>query len=416
MPGRVESPRATYRGFIAPVLQDISGASDLTGLQAQQKRGLLEPSVVRIVAHVDMDAFYAAVEERYHPELRGRPVVVGADPKGGQGRGVVTAANYAARKYGIRSALPISRAWRLAESARRKGEPEAVFVRGDRSLYREVSGRIMAIIAQGADAFEEASIDEAYLDLSSLGGMPEGEAHARRLKAEILAREGLTCSIGVGPNKLVAKIASDFQKPDGLTVILPHEVQTFLGALPIRVIPGIGPKTEARLQMDGIRTVADLRGLELAVLREWFGKWGNDLFERARGRSDSPVSNGWERKSVGEQETFEQDTLEPVVVLERGRVLAAEVYRRLVAEGFQAFRTVTVTVRFTGFVTVNRSHTGLDPASTVEQLQAGVQRLLEPFFDARENPKGKKIRLIGVRVEKLVRTPTAAQPDLSEDG
>jgi len=375
----------------------------------------VESSVVRVVAHVDMDAFYAAVEERYHPELRGRPVVVGADPKGGRGRGVVTAANYAARRYGIRSALPISRAWRLAESARRKGEPETVFVRGDRTLYREVSGRIMAIIAEGADAFEEASIDEAYLDLSSLGGMLEAEAHARRLKAEILAREGLTCSIGIGPNKLVAKIASDFRKPDGLTVILPHEVQTFLDALPIRVIPGIGPKTEALLQREAIRTVAELRRLELATLRERFGKWGHDLFERARGRSDAPVSNEWERKSVGEQETFEQDTLEPVFILDRAHALAAEVYRRLVAEGFRAFRAVTVTVRFTGFVTVSRSHTGQDPASKVEQLQADVQRLLEPFFDARENPKGKKIRLIGVRVEKLLRTPEAIQPGLSED-
>jgi DNA polymerase IV (DinB-like DNA polymerase) len=193
---------------------------------------------MRIIGHIDMDAFYAAVEERYHPELRGRPVVVGADPKGGRGRGVVTAANYAARKYGIRSALPISRAWRLAEAARRKGEPEAVFVRGDRSLYREVSGRIMAIIAQGADAFEEASIDEAYVDLSSLGGMERGEAHARALKERIFEREGLTCSVGLGPNKLVAKIASDARKPDGLTVVRPAEVQAFLDGLRIRVIPG----------------------------------------------------------------------------------------------------------------------------------------------------------------------------------
>ena len=375
----------------------------------------MESSIVRIVAHVDMDAFYAAVEERYHPELRGRPVVVGADPRGGHGRGVVTAANYAARRYGIRSALPISRAWRLAESARRKGEPEAVFVRGDRSLYREVSARIMAIIAQGADAFEEASIDEAYLDLSSLGGMKEGEAHARRLKAEILAREGLTCSIGIGPNKLVAKIASDFQKPDGLTVVMPDEVQIFLDALPIRVIPGIGPKTEALLQREGIRTVAELRGLELATLRERFGKWGHDLYDRARGRSDAPVSNEWDRKSVGEQETFEQDTLEPLFILERAQALAAEVYRRLVGDGFRAFRTVTVTVRFTGFVTVSRSYTSQDAASQLEQLQGAVRRLLEPFFDVRENPKGKKIRLVGVRVEKLLRAPEPIQSDLPKD-
>ena len=318
---------------------------------------------MRIIAHVDMDAFYAAVEERYHPELRGRPVVVGADPKGGKGRGVVTAASYAARKYGIRSALPISRAWRLAEAARKRGEPEAVFVRGDRSLYREVSGRIMAIVAEGADAFEEASIDEAYIDLSSLGGMEEGEAHARALKGAILEREGLTCSIG------------------------------------------IGPKTEAVLQAKGLRTVAELRGVEFAQLREWFGKAGEELYQKVRGNSDDPVSNEWERKSVGEQETFEEDTLDSAFIQGRGVELASEVFRRFVAEGFQTFRTVTVTVRFTGFVTVSRSRTGQAPAAAMEQLQAEVRQLLEPFFDARENPKGKKIRLIGVRVEKLLRAP-----------
>jgi DNA polymerase IV (archaeal DinB-like DNA polymerase) len=358
---------------------------------------------VRIVAHVDMDAFYAAVEERYHPELRGRPIVVGADPKGGQGRGVVTAANYAARKYGIRSALPISRAWRLAEAARRRGQPATAFVRDDRSLYRDVSRRIMAIIARAADAFEEASIDEAYMDLSSLGDMERGELHVRELKADILEREGLTCSIGIGPNKLVAKIASDFQKPDGLTVVRPDEVQPFLDGLRIRVIPGIGPKTEAFLHAEGVRTVADVRRLELAELTTWFGKWGGELHRKARGVSDEPVSNEWERRSVGEQETFAEDSLDPDFVRERARKLAASVSRQLVAEGFQAFRTVTLTVRFVGFVTVTRSRTAKTPLTGTEQLQAAVQHLLDPFFDARENPKHRKIRLLGVRVEKLLR-------------
>jgi DNA polymerase IV (DinB-like DNA polymerase) len=359
---------------------------------------------MRIIAHVDMDAFYASVEERYHPEFRGRPVVVGADPKGGTGRGVVTAANYAARKYGIRSALPISRAWRLAEAARRKGEPETVFVRGDRSLYQEVSGRIMAIIARGADAFEEASIDEAYVDLSPLDDIERAKAHAGELKKEILEREGLTCSVGIGPNKLVAKIASDFRKPDGLTVVQPEEVQGFLDPLRIRVIPGIGPKTEAFLQEKGIRTVAELRGIELGQITEWFGKGGEDLYQKARGISDDAVSNEWERKSVGEQETFEEDTLDPVFILGRAQELARTVFQRFVAESFEAFRTVTVTVRFTGFVTVSRSLTDKTPFTNAEQLQAKVRQLLGPFFDARENPKGKKIRLIGVRVEKLLRT------------
>ena len=363
----------------------------------------LDPPAMRIIAHVDMDAFYASVEERHHPELRGRPVVVGADPKGGAGRGVVTAASYAARKYGIRSALPISRAWRLAETARRQGEPEAVFVRGDRALYLEVSSRIMAIIGQGVDAFEGASIDEAYVDLSSMGDLERAQDHARTLKRAILEREGLTCSIGIGPNKLVAKIASDFRKPDGLTVVRPDEVQGFLDGLPIRVIPGVGPKTEGFLRERGIKVVADLRGLELTQAREWLGKGGEDLHRKARGLSDDPVSSEWERKSVGEQETFEADTLDPVFVLERARDLAETVFRRFVSDGFTIFRTVTITVRFSGFLTVSRSRTGKTPFTSAEQLHAEVRGLLEPFFDARENPKGKKIRLIGVRVEKLGR-------------
>jgi DNA polymerase IV (DinB-like DNA polymerase) len=360
---------------------------------------------MRIIAHVDMDAFYASVEERHHPELRGRPLVVGADPKGGTGRGVVTAASYAARRYGIRSALPISRAWRLAEAARKKGEPETVFVRDDRALYREVSNRIMAIVGAGVDAFEEASIDEAYVDLCSLGDLTRAREHAVALKREILEREGLTCSIGIGPNKLVAKIASDFRKPDGLTVVAAEEVEAFLAGLPIRVIPGIGPKTEAFLHDQGVKVVADLRGVEAARLRTWFGKGGEDLYRKARGLSDDPVTNEWERKSVGEQETFETDSLDPAFVLGRAQALAAEVFRRFTAEPFAAFRTVTVTVRFSGFMTVSRSRTGPAPLTSLEELSEAVRGLLEPFLDARENPKGKKIRLIGVRVEKLVSRP-----------
>jgi nucleotidyltransferase/DNA polymerase involved in DNA repair len=358
---------------------------------------------VRTVVHLDMDAFYAAVEEREHPELRGRPLVVGADPKAGHGRGVVTTANYAARKYGIRSALPISRAWRFAEAARRRGEPEVVFVRGTHALYRAVSERIMAIASEGADAFEEASIDEAYLDLSSFGDFARAEAHVNALKAKIVAQEGLTCSAGVGPNKLVAKIASDFRKPDGLTIVRPEEVGAFLGPLAVRVIPGIGPKTQALLHGRGIETVAELRGVEAALLREWFGKWGEDLYQKVRGISDDPVSNEWERKSVGEQETFEEDTLDTALILDRARELAGGVFRRFVDERLRAFRTVTVTVRFSGFLTVSRSRTSKIPLTSEEQLQGEVRRLLEPFFNARENPKGKKIRLIGVRIEKLVR-------------
>jgi nucleotidyltransferase/DNA polymerase involved in DNA repair len=186
---------------------------------------------------------------------------------------------------------------------------------------------------------------------------------------------------------------------------LADEVQARLDPLGIRVIPGIGPKTEALLRGHGIATVAELRAVEPARLTEWLGKWGDDLAAKARGISDDPVSSEWERKSVGEQETFDQDSLDPTFVHERAGVLAAEVYRRFAAEGFQAFRTVTVTVRFAGFVTRSRSHTLGVPARTREALEVEARRLLEPFLDERENPRGKKIRLIGVRVEKLLREP-----------
>jgi DNA polymerase IV (archaeal DinB-like DNA polymerase) len=190
-----------------------------------------------------MDAFYASVEAHHNPALRDKPVVVGADPKEGRGRGVVEAASYAARRYGIRAAMPISRAWKLSEAARSRGEEPVVFAHGNRRLYVEMSQRIMAILAGAGDAFEEASIDEAYLDFSSLGSFEAAVERARTLKREIVDREGLTCSVGLGPNKLVAKIASDVKKPDGLTVVTADEVRAFLDPMSIRVIPGIGPKT-----------------------------------------------------------------------------------------------------------------------------------------------------------------------------
>jgi DNA polymerase IV (DinB-like DNA polymerase) len=358
---------------------------------------------MRIIAHVDMDAFYASVEARHNPALRDRPVVVGADPKEGRGRGVVEAASYAARRYGIRAAMPISRAWKLAEAARKKGEPAVAFVHGNRKLYVEASDRVMAILAPGGDAFEEASIDEAYLDLSSLGTFEAALERARALKRELAEREGLTCSVGLGPNKLVAKIASDFKKPDGLTLVRPEEVQTFLDPMGIRVIPGIGPKTEAELHERGIRTVRDLRGLELGQLAEWFGRWGEDLHAKARGVSESPVSNEWEPKSVGEQETFEVNTLDADFILERVRALAGEVFARVGRQGFRAFRTVTITVRFAHFRTLTRSHTTREAIASEDALYGSAVDLLRPFLDERENPRGTKIRLIGVRAEKLVR-------------
>ena len=356
---------------------------------------------MRIIGHLDMDAFFAAIEERDHPELKGRPVVVGADPAGGQGRGVVSTANYPARVYGIHSAMPISTAWKLAEAARRRGRPAAVFVQGSHRKYREVSGRIMAILHHFAPVVEEASIDEAYLDLSFAGSFEAAAEICRRIKAEIAAREKLTASMGLGPNKMVAKIASDFQKPDGLTVVTASEAEDFLAPMAVRKIPGIGPKTEQSLARLGIKTVKDLKRFTPEELYEKFGKWGPSLYERIRGRHDSPLVTEWEAKSVGEQETFAQDTRDLEFIFTRLWFLCREVHRRFTVAGFHTYRTVVVTVRFADFETFSRSHTLPHPAAPLRTLTFHAMRLLMPFLDRRENPKNKLIRLIGVRVEKL---------------
>ena len=362
---------------------------------------------MRIIVHVDMDAFYAAVEQRCNASLQGLPLAVGADPKEGKGRGVITTANYLARKFGIRSALPISRAWRLAEAARKKGETATVFIQPNFPLYREVSARIMAILQQTADAFEKASIDEAYLDVSSLGDFTAAREYMLRLKAEVHEREGLGCSVGIAPNKLVAKIASGHQKPDGMTLIEPERVEAFLDPLPIRVIPGIGPKSEDFLHCQHILTIKDLRGIPEATLREWFGKWGQRLFEKARGIDDSEVSNEWTRKSLGEQETFEEDSRSLFVITERLDAMATRVIEKLREKEFAGFRTVTLTVRYSDFQTSNRSRSvkdGIrleDGDRALAALKQQALSLLLPFFDQRENPRNKAIRLIGLRVEKL---------------
>lgn len=363
----------------------------------------------RIILHLDMDAFFAAVEERDEPRFVGRPIVVGADPKGGAGRGVVSTANYAARKYGIKSAMPISEAWRRAEAARKRGEPEVVFLGGSFKKYAEVSEKIIEILRAHA-AFsakatavkvEQVSVDEAFADVSHLKNFKKAEVFARRLKEEIKKKEGLTCSVGLGPNKLIAKIASDREKPNGLTVVRPDEVMEFLTPLPIRAIPGIGPKTEAVLAKKGIHTVAGLRKVPIEVLVDELGKWGSELYRKAHGEDDSPVEESDEVKSIGEQETFEEDTKDMNVLAARMKALTCEVYRRFAKSGFKTFKTVVLTVRFSDFETKSRAHTLSSPASKREIIEFEAMKLLMPFADKRENPRAKKVRLIGVRVEKL---------------
>jgi DNA polymerase IV (DinB-like DNA polymerase) len=348
-----------------------------------------------------MDAFFAAIEERDTPAFRGVPLVVGADPRGGEGRGVAATSNYLARAYGIHSATPISTAWRLSEGARRAGKPPVTFVSVDMNKYARVSDEVMSIVRRFIPVMEQASIDEAYGDLSSTDSYGAAESLCRQVKETIRSESQLTASVGIGPNKLIAKIASGLHKPDGLTVVCEDEAEAFLAPLSIRAIPGIGPKTETVLAKQGIKLVKDLKRFKLLQLEDLLGKRGVDLYDKIRGLDASPVEEFSEPKSIGEQETFESDTRESQVLVDQLDALGKDVINRLHREGFQAFRTIVLTVRFADFETKSRSHTVATPAGDAATLHREALKLLLPFLDRRENPHRKLIRLLGLRAEKL---------------
>ncbi len=340
-----------------------------------------------IILHVDLDAFYASVEEREHPEYKGKPLVVGADPKGGAGRGVVSTCNYAARKFGIRSAMPISIAYRKC--------PDAIFVPVNMDLYVAVSGKVMQILRKYADKFEQVSVDEAYLDVSRLKSYERAKGLAIGIKKEILKKEGLTCSVGIGPNKLISKVASDYKKPDGLTVVPPGEAWDFLGPQSVRVLRGVGPKTEAILNAAGIKTVSNLRRVSKEQLVEQFGAFGESLYEQARGKYFEELVEEWEIKSIGRQTTFEEDTKDKKLLLETMDALIKEVWDDVEREGV-AFKTVTVKVRYADFDTHTRQKSLIDHVNNIEAIQNIATELLEGFL---KDPR--KIRLIGVSVHQL---------------
>jgi DNA polymerase IV (archaeal DinB-like DNA polymerase) len=344
---------------------------------------------MRVILHVDLDAFFPSVEVREHPELKDKPVVVGADPKEGKGRGVVSSASYEARKFGIRSAMPISRAWKLCQ--------DCVYLRPHFDLYIPASNSIMRILKSHADKFEQGGIDEAYLDISSrVKDFDEAEEYAKRIMEEVLEKERLTCSIGLAPNKLVAKIASDFRKPYGLTVVKSEDVQKFLFPLAVRKIPGVGPKTDRALKELNIQTVRDLASAKPEMLTRVFGTWGAKLHELANGIDNSEVVEEYETKSIGRDTTFEVDADDEVQIFQVLDQLAEEVHADVIANGFK-FKTITVRVRYEDFDTHTRSKSLLFSTNDQDILTNTAKRLMAPFIRG-----NKKIRLIGVRVSNLI--------------
>ncbi|MBN2415869.1 DNA polymerase IV [bacterium] len=335
-----------------------------------------------------MDAFYASIEQRDNPVIRNRPVVVGADPAGGSGRGVVSAASYEARTFGIHSAMPISTAYKRC--------PHAVFLPVDTEKYCRVSSGIMALFHEYAPVVEAVSLDEAFLDVSGVQRLFSGaERIARTIKERILSEHRLTASVGIAPNKLLAKMASEFDKPDGFTVVPQERVQQFLDPLPVSALWGVGKKTDVRLAAMGVRTVRQLRAVPQQDLESIFGKNGGSLWNYARGLDDSPVEAGRQAKSISNEHTFARDETCPEVIADTILQLSEKVGFRLRNRRLTA-KTITFKLRFEDFQTLVRAKTVDHPVSLSEDIYAAAVGIYGEL-----NRERRPVRLIGVGVSHL---------------
>jgi DNA polymerase-4 len=350
---------------------------------------------VRRILHVDMDAFYASVEQRDRPELRGKPVAVGGDANR---RGVVAAASYEARAFGVRSAIPMARAVRLC--------PHLIVVPPDFKKYREASDKVFGIFESVTPLVEPLSLDEAYLDVTeNAWGETLGQAVAKRLKAAIKDATGLTASAGVAPNKFLAKIASAWKKPDGLTVIAPERVETFLQKLPVDALWGVGPVTAMRLRERGIERVVDVRTADPGVLHEAVGSGADWLRQLAHGIDDREVEPDQEPKSSGSENTYSQDLTDIIEMRMEIDEMARDAAAWLEQKQLLC-RTVTIKVRYSDFTTITRSHSKTPAGRDAEEIAQRAVRLLD-----RTDAATRAVRLLGVSVHNLEDPAAPFEPE-----
>ena len=341
---------------------------------------------MRTILHADLDAYYASVEQLDDPELRGRPVVVGGPP---ESRGVVAAASYEARRFGVRSAMPMSRALRLC--------PEAVRVSPRFDRYGELSRRVMAVFRSITPLVEPLSLDEAFLDVTEqVGAYGGAEQLGRHLKDAVKQATGLTVSIGAGTNKTVAKIASDMEKPDGLVVVTPGGEAAFLEPLPARALWGVGPKTEETLTRAGLRTAGDIARADRGRLERLLGSRGPALREMARGLDERPVGGQHERKSVGAETTFARDLPDGPELRDALARIARGVAERLAHHDLRA-RTIAIKLRYEDFTTITRQASRADATDDVEEIRATAEALLSKTARPED-----RFRLLGVHCAGLV--------------
>lgn len=338
----------------------------------------------RRILHIDMDAFFAAVEEQKNPTLKGKPVVIGGagDPSK---RGVVSTASYEARKFGIHSAMPLRTAYNLC--------PHAFFLPVDYEAYVAASHQFKSVLLSITPIMEDVGIDEVFLDISALED--SNEVIANNIKTGVKEKTGLTCSVGIAPNKLLAKIASDMQKPDGLTIFNEDDIEGRLWPLPIRKLHGIGPKTEAHLKNLGIETIGQLVELPLETLFDNFGKsYGHYLYEASRGIDDSPLITHWEPKSFSRELTFQEDIKNWQIIAKTLAELVKEVSTDMKHHGYKT-RTITIKIRFNDFQTFTRATTIADYTDSEEEIRKAA------FAGLKRIDLNKRVRLIGVRASNL---------------
>ena len=350
---------------------------------------------MRRILHIDMDAFYASVEQRDRPELRGKPVAVGGDP---HRRGVVAAASYEARKFGVRSAIPMARAVRLC--------PQLIIVHPDFRKYKAASQTVFDIFRSVTPLVEPMSLDEAYLDVTeNAWGEPLGRTVALRIKAAIREATNLTASAGVAPNKFLAKIASAWKKPDGLTVIAPERVERFLQKLPVDALWGVGPVTAARLRERGIERLVDVRTADDELLRDAVGSWSDWLRQLANGVDDREVEPHHEPKSSGSENTYSQDLTDINEIRAEVDGMARDAAEWL-EEHALLCRTVTIKVRYSDFTTITRSHSRTPATRDDEDIAQRAVKLLE-----RTEAASRPVRLLGVSVHNLEDPSAPFEPE-----
>ncbi|MCH7675109.1 DNA polymerase IV [candidate division KSB1 bacterium] len=342
----------------------------------------------RRILHLDMDAFFAAVEQLDFPQYRGKPVIVGADPKGGAGRGVVATASYEARKYGVHSALPISLAYQRC--------PHAVYLRGRYERYSEISRQLIATLNEFTPVIEKISIDEAFLDITkSLALFGSAEKIGHQIKKRIYDDLGLVASIGIAPNKFLAKVASDLEKPDGFVVVKEGEEKEFLKSLPISRLWGVGKKTEAALKQMDIETIGQIAHMPEQDLSRRFGKWGSALWRLANGIDPRSVKPWETQKSISQETTFDEDTGDEEAI-HKTLLGLAESLSRLMRKSKLKGRTVTLKIRLEDFSTFTRSKTLSDFVDSTQILKGVAIGLYKKF-----NKKNMKVRLLGIGVSQL---------------